>query len=176
MHMIIISTVDDDDIPPEVNEADDSSTYFIYHGSFFGIVGWDKDEGFKLVKEVDEIGFGDLKIKRLRNPFAQLLYDYKIWDYNIDALMREIRSYLTQDEAEDEDEDEDNVDALLDSLYVIDIARQNEDYCVNMGMAVVEEFESALTTRSIEAEEAEDETMKNLCSEWQERLSSIQDK
>jgi hypothetical protein len=85
-----------DDIDSVVNETTSSHIYFCDLGSFFGIVGWDS-QGLHYVPEVQKIGFGELGIRRIQNPFVQLLYDYGVFVYELDNLLRDMDTQVEEE-------------------------------------------------------------------------------
>ena len=84
------------DIESVVNETTSSHIYFCDVGSFFGIVGWDS-QGLHYVPEVQKDGFGHLGIHRVQNPFVQLLYDYGVFVFELDRLLRDIESEVEEE-------------------------------------------------------------------------------
>jgi len=46
---------------------------------------------------VQKPGFGDLEIQRFQNPFFQLLYDYDIFLYELQRLLKDLAANTDQD-------------------------------------------------------------------------------
>ena len=151
--------VDDGTDDMAIDESTTSNVYFLVRGSFFGITGWKSGVDFDFVPVYDEPGFGELGIKRLKNPFSQLLYDYDVWVFSLGCLFEDMRSQLATD----------------DEIYLsVEIIEQTllENHTLNVIFVAVDDLDSLLLSQIDKSGGHE----MALFEQWQHKLDAIQQK
>ena len=101
IHLRILRLDSDDD----TTVMDHSYKYFHSKGSFFGITGWNSEDSFIYVDELETIfqfaeDRPEISIQRFRNPWKQILHDFMIFQVCCVEVFDELSKFLDDDEDE----------------------------------------------------------------------------
>jgi len=102
----------------EFRSEEPSCQYFQQRGSFFGIVGWDRDSSFRFVSESEGTTIHDYICYRLINPWLQIIHDYRFFVNVFELFVDQAKLSIRQepDDFDDIQGSEASLNELMQSM------------------------------------------------------------